>query len=409
MILDLEKKGYIVIASVATPEDVDPLERQTQGYVKALVLDPYEVRVICFRPLCCLNNSFLQPLMLPAFLRSLTATLARKFPINAAGDPFASLASHPYITSVISLLTLPSDRTATRTLAPLEHVPLNETYLPYLTATHITPLQVIQTLLPLLRAGSAITQDKGFKKSVVVCLPAMDAKVGLPFAGVRSMSAAATERATEVLRREIRAAAVSGKGIEGMNNIKVVVVDVGTFDVAMSEEGREAEIENVWKAMARWSASEKLAYGPAFASVLQGTTTTSSRTLNGHPRSTWETFVAIFKDTHRATRKPTDVSVFVKNIVSVVNGGRGGYRICGIELGRVRYWIRGERFSVGAGGKSLLFLDCETELIRMQRNSANLQACFPPTLKIIGRPPQLSSRLGWNEKLSPTDTAFSAT
>lgn len=45
LILDLEKKGYIVIASVAIPEDVEPLEQQTQGYVKALVLDPYEVRL----------------------------------------------------------------------------------------------------------------------------------------------------------------------------------------------------------------------------------------------------------------------------------------------------------------------------------------------------------------------------
>jgi len=42
-VLDLEKKGYIVIASVATPEAVESLERRTQGYVKALVLDPYEV------------------------------------------------------------------------------------------------------------------------------------------------------------------------------------------------------------------------------------------------------------------------------------------------------------------------------------------------------------------------------
>ncbi|EKM82586.1 hypothetical protein AGABI1DRAFT_52867 [Agaricus bisporus var. burnettii JB137-S8] len=334
LILDLEKKGYIVIASVATPEDVEPLERQTQGYVKALVLDPYE------------------PLMLPAFMRSLTATLARKFPINAAGDPFASLATQSYITSVISLLTLPSGRTSTRTLAPLEHVPLNESYLPYLTATHITPLQVIQALLPLLRAGSAITHDKGLKKTVVVCLPATDTRVGLPFAGVRSMSAAATERATEVLRREIRAAAATGKGIEGMKNIKVVVVDVGTFDVAISKESREIQAENVWKAMGGWSASEKLAYGPAYASVLQGTAATSARTLNGHPKSAWQTFVAVFKDTNRTARKPTDVPVFVKNIVSVVSGGRGGCRLCGIEPGRIKNWIRGERFSVGAGAQT---------------------------------------------------------
>jgi len=43
LVLDLEKRGYIVIASVATPEAVESLERQTQGYVKVLVLDPYEV------------------------------------------------------------------------------------------------------------------------------------------------------------------------------------------------------------------------------------------------------------------------------------------------------------------------------------------------------------------------------
>lgn len=43
LILDLEKKGYIVIASVSTPEAVEELEQQCHGYVKAHVLDPFEV------------------------------------------------------------------------------------------------------------------------------------------------------------------------------------------------------------------------------------------------------------------------------------------------------------------------------------------------------------------------------
>lgn len=47
MILELEKKGYIVIASVSTSEAVEPLEARYNGYVKALVLDPFEV---CARP-----------------------------------------------------------------------------------------------------------------------------------------------------------------------------------------------------------------------------------------------------------------------------------------------------------------------------------------------------------------------
>ena len=45
LILALEKKGFIVIASVATPEAIDELEHAGKGYVKALVLDPFEVRL----------------------------------------------------------------------------------------------------------------------------------------------------------------------------------------------------------------------------------------------------------------------------------------------------------------------------------------------------------------------------
>lgn len=43
LIQDLEKKGYIVIASVATPEAADELESRCNGYVRALVLDPTQV------------------------------------------------------------------------------------------------------------------------------------------------------------------------------------------------------------------------------------------------------------------------------------------------------------------------------------------------------------------------------
>lgn len=315
--------------------------------------------------------------MIPAFLRSLTATLSRKFPINAAGDPFASLSSHPHVHSVISLLSLP--KPSTQTLAPLEHISLPETYLPYLTATQITPLQVIQSLLPLLRTGPAITRDKGLKKTVVVCLPAIDTRVGLPFAGIRSMSAAAMARGVEVLRREIRAAAAMGKGAEVMKDIKVVVVDVGTFDIEGITASRTGEVwENVSKAMEAWTPSEKVTYGPAFASVLQNA---------GVParRSPWETFVAVFKGTtgHGVPREPTDVSVFVNSVVSVVNGGKGEYRIygTGIGLGKIRNWIRGERFSVGAGGKLpptplRIYIDTLSQHILISLLRTSLQFCW---------------------------------
>lgn len=43
LILDLERKGYIVIASVSSADFGDNLERRCKGYVRALVLDPNEV------------------------------------------------------------------------------------------------------------------------------------------------------------------------------------------------------------------------------------------------------------------------------------------------------------------------------------------------------------------------------
>jgi hypothetical protein len=352
--------------------------------------------------------------MIPAFLRSLNATLSRRFPINTAGDPFAALHSHPYIHSIISLLTLPTGRKAVQTLAPLEHISLPETYLPYLTATHITPLQVIQALLPLLRTGPAFTHDHKLEKTVVVCLPATDVRVGLPFAGVRSMSAAAMERGVEVLRREIRAAGVNGKGAEAMRNVKVVVVDVGHFNVSGGGGGfvgaeDAGQTERIWKVMEGWTASEKLTYGPAFANVLQGLPVARPASARKTP---WQAFVAIFKGTNRygVSRKPTDVSVFVSNVVEIVGGGRGMYRIFGVGLGlgRIRNWVRGERFSVGAGGKlsdPSFSPNCYSD---KKSSSSHVQVCLVSAFGHAGHPHQCSSLSNWPQKPSSHDPAIQA-
>ncbi|KAF4614562.1 hypothetical protein D9613_003140 [Agrocybe pediades] len=326
LILDLEKKGYIVIASVLTPEAVDALESQCQGYVKAHVLDPFE------------------PATVPVFLRSLHASLSRKFPINSSGDPFASPSSLPYIHSIISLLTLSAPHPTVN--APLEHVSLHETYLPYLTATQITPLQVIQALLPLLRAGSARSRDKG-KKSIIVCLPATDALVGLPFASVQAMSAAGTLRGVEILRREIRIASMSDKS-DSMQNINVVTVDVGAFNTG--EVAEPLQPESIYKSMESWTASEKLVYGPAFVSVM-------GQQLP--PPSHVSRVKSMFNGSYRygMTRRATDLTVLSDNLLSVVSGGRYGSSVSGVGLylGRMHNWMRGERFSVGAGALTYKF------------------------------------------------------
>ncbi|TFL05768.1 hypothetical protein BDV98DRAFT_601096 [Pterulicium gracile] len=316
LILELEKTGFIVIASVSTPEAVDTLESQTNGYVRALVLDPTD------------------PATVPIFMRSLFSTLSRRFPLGTAGDPHASPASQAYVHSLISLITLPTGPIH----APLERIPLETDYMQYLNRTHVTPLHVIQSILPFLRSNPArardtVNNDAG-SRSIVVCLPAADTRVGLLFGSAQAMSAAATSRGIEVLRREITAAALTDR-TESMKHIKVVTVDVGTFDT------RGAPQSNGIQAMEGWSASEKLTYGPAFASISHDVA----------PASSWKN---IFRQGYQygVPRKPTGVSAFVLAIVNTVDGGRNqSSTVFGINfgLGKLVNLFRGDRFSLGAG------------------------------------------------------------
>lgn len=317
LIAGLEEKDYIVIASVSTPEAADALESRSNGYLKALVLDP---------------NT---PGTVPVFLRSLSSCLSRRFPLSSPGDPFASPNALPYIHSVINLLPL----TPPSSLAPLENISLQETFVPYMSASHLVPLEIIQALLPLFRAG--LGRHTLGKKSIVFCVPATSARVGLPFAAVQSMATASTLRAAEILRREISLAALTDKA-DVMKNIRVVVVDVGAFDVdTVTSPSRP---EDVYRAMESWTQSEKVTYGPSFASVSFQNAPRPSSTLGG-------------STSHGLLRKPTDISVFVHSLLGVVANDLGGPKLFGLdlEIGTLRSWIRGDRFATGAGGWSFLF------------------------------------------------------
>lgn len=302
LIIELEQKGYIVITSVSTPETVSSIENKGHGYVKALVLDPNE------------------PGTIPIFLRSLASTLSRRFPITAAGDPYAATPYHPLLHSIISLLTLPIPSIHTAP-TPIEQLSLRSTYLPHLLSTHFAPLQALQALLPLLRADAKRACGR---KSIIVCLPAADARVGLPFGGVSAMSAAATLRALDVLRREVAVG-------QGMSSIRVVAVDVGV----VGETPVSALANSL--AMDDWTSSEKATYGQAFA--------------------------ALGETSMRQSRRPEDVSVLVNNIIGVVSAGTktkmASQTILGIRVGvgyeKIRDWIRGDRFAVGAGAGTYTF------------------------------------------------------
>ncbi|KDQ60890.1 hypothetical protein JAAARDRAFT_55627 [Jaapia argillacea MUCL 33604] len=308
LILHLERQGYIVITSVATPEAVDEIEQRGHGYVRALVLDPTE------------------PGTLPFFLRSLASTLSRRFPINSSGDPHASLSTSAYIQSVICLLTLPSPAISP-SVAPLEHIQMSDTYMPFLVASHILPLQVLQALLPLLRTTPSRSRDYASnnreQKSIIVCVPATDARVGLPFAAAQSMSAAATLRGVEILRREIHIAALTDPS-RSMKGIRVVVVDVGAVAAPMSSNAVEPYLD-LHSSMRDWTASEVSTYEAAFTAAVEGAQ-------------------------YRVHRKPTHVAHFVSCLLSVVTGGRKGFKpIFGLKFGSLRNWIRGDRIAIGAG------------------------------------------------------------
>lgn len=150
--------------------------------------------------------------------------------------------------------------------------------------------------------------------------------MGLPFASAQAMSAAATLRGAEVLRREIKAAALTDKS-DSMKNIKVVIIDVGAVGAPIDPS---LSPQDVYKAMEDWTPSEKLAYGAAFSSILQ------NGTQYGIPRA------------------PASLHTVAGTIVEIVSGGQKGRGdiIFRLGLGKFRNWLRGERFSVGAGGKA---------------------------------------------------------
>ncbi|KAF9075601.1 hypothetical protein BDP27DRAFT_1041115 [Rhodocollybia butyracea] len=321
LILELERNGYIVIASVTSVEAVDELERKCRGsdqlkagdsgsgsYVKALVLDPTSAL----------------PDAVPVFLRSLASTLGRRFPITASGDPYASPADHPYVQAVVSLLTMPSNSplsvssetsiTHVSSHAPLEHISLRSTYLSYLSRTQITPLQVIQGLLPLLR-NVHVPSEKEEPKMVVVCVPSESAtsvSPGLAFKSLQTMSSVSTRAAISVLRDEVDVAARTGKS-EGMRGIRVVEVNVDssildTLSYESLDNATTTTEQDVYKAMEKWTASEKVTYGPAFIRFVEDNfTPTKARSSNLNSKSLFES------------------SIFTQTILAVVSNGKSGY------------------------------------------------------------------------------------
>ncbi|EJD05697.1 uncharacterized protein FOMMEDRAFT_139062 [Fomitiporia mediterranea MF3/22] len=317
LISGLVKEGYIVITSVSNPDSVAETEATGNGYVRALVFDPTE------------------PATLPAFLKSLKATLSLRFPLNAAGDPYQnSPTTFPIIFSVISLITLPPLQICP-TPAPFEHLELDSSYASFLSHTHIMPLQAIQALLPLFRVDSVRAKDSmyavGGSRSIIFCVSAADARVGVPYASAQAMSAAATVRGAEVLRRELKQVDDAQ-----MRDLRVVVVDVGAIGKtdSLGLAALSLDDEALSRSIEKWTPGEQRVYSAPYAAFISAVT-------------------------QRRGRKPQSVDKFVKTMVGTVgwNAAKSERRST-LSVG-LRLWayglhrsLQGDRFAVGAGART---------------------------------------------------------
>ena len=132
--LELESRGFVVIATVASPHQVDALEKRSRGNLKALVLDPT-------------HASSIQP-----FLRSLSTALSLRFPLHSAGDPFARPSHALALTAVVNALEL-GHAAGAGALKPVESIGTDEARRE-VGERVATLIGVLQGVLPILRTAA---------------------------------------------------------------------------------------------------------------------------------------------------------------------------------------------------------------------------------------------------------------
>jgi hypothetical protein len=174
--------------------------------------------------------ALLQPDSIEPFVAATKSVLTMRFPINSPGDPYATAATTPQITSIVSLLSLPAPAAAGSSTASLSlQTPLH------------TPLAVITALLPqllaplpatlapaALRASASDAKRRAFltravEKKVVVLVP-VQGNLGSAAPGLAGLEVAyaAVRSAVRSLAAEVAAATTAET-----SRIKVNVMEVG--------------------------------------------------------------------------------------------------------------------------------------------------------------------------------------
>ncbi|GAA5843732.1 hypothetical protein JCM9279_000125 [Rhodotorula babjevae] len=204
--LDLERRGFVVVATVADPREVDVLEKLSRGWLKALVLDPNE-------------SSSVAP-----FLRSLSTALSLRFPLHTSGDPFARPAHALALTGVVNCLSLAAAHAhAAHPPAPLEAAE-NDDARKTVGERVAVVVGAVKGLVPLLRSAAA---RPGAPTGVLVSLvPSASSHLALPFHALSSAADAAISSLLHSLRRELTASTTS--------NVHLSILEVGFFESSIS-------------------------------------------------------------------------------------------------------------------------------------------------------------------------------
>ncbi|KAM0753623.1 hypothetical protein T439DRAFT_322516 [Meredithblackwellia eburnea MCA 4105] len=201
--LDLERRGFVVIATVSNPADVEPLEKRGRGWIKVLVLDPNQSSSV------------------PPFLRSLSTALSLRFPLHSSGDPFARPTHSLALTSIVNALSLTPANTSTQAIRPVEAIE-PDAVRKSVGERVATVIATLAGTMPVLRnAAARPSAPEGVLLSLV---PAKSTNISLPFHSLTSATDSAISSILDSLRRELTAARVP--------NVRVSVLEVGNFDTS---------------------------------------------------------------------------------------------------------------------------------------------------------------------------------
>lgn len=160
LVLDLEKRGFVVICTAADVRQVELIERRSRGWIKVLLLNPEDSTSVA------------------PFLKSFSTALSLRFPLRTAGDPYARPDHTLGLTTVINCLSL-HETGAGGGLGPVEGIEL-ENVRWMLGERVATVIGVLKGVLPIMRPISGRTSAED---SIILTL-------GTPF---RNKSAAFTD------------------------------------------------------------------------------------------------------------------------------------------------------------------------------------------------------------------------